>query len=592
MKRLIRFGFILLCIGLQSACSTVPTTSASGMDGTDVAQNDDGDWVSEDDYLDDTSADLPAVPLSESVLYRFLVSEMAINDRYFDLAAGQLISLARETNDPRLIRRAARVAVLAQDNQLLLQTTSRWLEQSPDDVEARRLDIVAQLRVGNVDQALSDLESLASGSDRAVPVNHYRWLTALLPQGAAMSAAEDMMDRYSKKHPEDVGMLFAYAHVASRLGHLDVALIATDQILVQHPELLDAAVMKVRVLQMQGKNVDAVRYLQGYVDRNPEADSARLMLARLLMSGNLLEEALTQFEALDRRKPGDADVVFAMAVINLQLERLEQGERYLHVLQAQGQRTDDVAYYLGRIAELRDQSDQAIQYYGQVGEGPNYPESRIRLGLLLAQAGKTDEALAEIRGLREQLPSEAKRLYIVEASILGDAGRKDDVLALYDDAFRMFPHDPKLLYARAMYAEEIGRLDVLEQDLKAIIAADPNNVNALNSLGYTLADRTDRYEEAYGYIKRAYDRDSHNNAILDSMGWVLFKLGRVGEAIPYLRKSMDLKADHEVAAHLGEALWANGQHDDAVSAWDSGLKIFPNDPLILEIKHRFKPDAQ
>ncbi|MBI1195718.1 MAG: tetratricopeptide repeat protein [Gammaproteobacteria bacterium] len=592
MKRLIRFGWILLCIGLLPACSTVPATHASGTDETEAVQNDDGDWVSEDEYLDDSTANLPTISLSESILYRFLVSEMAINDRYFDLAAGQLISLARETNDPRLIRRAARVAVLAQDNQLLLQITTRWLEQSPDDVEARRLDIVAQLRVDNVDQALSDLESLASENDRAVPVNHYRWLTALLPQGAAMSAAEDMMDRYSKKHPEDVGMLFAYAHVASRLGHLDLALIATDQILVQHPELLDAAIMKVRVLQMEGKNVDAVRYLQGYVDRNPDATSARLMLARLLMTGNLLEEALTQFEELNRRKPGDEDVLFALAVINLQLERLEQGERYLRVLQAQGQREDDVAYYLGRIAELRGESDKAIQYYSQVGQGPNYPESRIRLALLLDQTGKVDEALAEVRGLREQLPSDARRLYIVEASILGDAGRKDDVLALYEDALRMFPHDPKLLYARAMYAEEIDRLDILEQDLKAIIATDPNNVNALNSLGYTLADRTDRYEEAYGYIKRAYDRDAHNNAILDSMGWVLFKLGRVEEGIPYLRKSMDLKADHEVAAHLGEALWVNGQQDEAVSAWDNGLKIFPNDPLILQVKKRFKPDAQ
>jgi len=560
------------------------------MDGADTAQADDGDWISEDEYLDDSAADLPAIPLSESILYRFLVSEMAINDRYFDLATGQLISLARETNDPRLIRRAARVAVLAQDNQLLQQITTRWLAQSPDDLEARRLAVVAQLRVGNVDQALSGLESLAPKDDRAVTLNHYRWLTALLPQGPATSTAEAMMDRYIKKHQEDIGILFAYAHVASRLGHLDLSLIAADQILVLQPDSIEAAVMKVRVLQMQGKGGDAVRYLRGFVDRNPDAISARLMLARLLMDGNLLEEALTQFEELDRRKPADADVIFALAVINLQLERLKQGERYLRVLQAQGQREDDVAYYLGRLAELRDQTEQAIQSYSQVSQGPNYPEARIRLALLMAQAGQVDAALAELDSLRGHLPSEAKRIYIVEASILGDADRKEQALALFGDALQMFPHDIKLLYARAMYAEQIDRLDILEQDLKAIIATDPNNVNALNSLGYTLADRTDRYEEAYGYIKRAYERESHNNAILDSMGWVLFKLGRVDEAIPYLRKSMDLRADHEVAAHLGEALWVNGQRGEAVTVWDDALKTFPNDALILKVKGRFKPD--
>jgi len=560
------------------------------VDGADMAQTDDDAWVSEDEYLDDSAANLPVVPLSEAILYRFLVSEMAINDRYFDLAAGQLISLARETNDPRLMRRAARVAVLAQDNQLLLQITTRWLQQAPDDLEARRLAIVAQLRVGNVDQALADLEGLAPKDDHEVTLSHYRWLTALLPQGAAMSAAEDMMDRYIKKHQEDIGILFAYAHVASRLGHLDLALIATDQILVLRPDSLEAAIMKVQVLQMQAKGGDAVRYLDGFVKRNPDVIPARLMLARLLMTGNHLEDSLSQFEELDRLKPGDPDIVFALAVINLQLERLKEGERYLHILQAQGQREDDVSFYLGRLAELREQTDQAIEDYSRVKQGTNYPEARIRLALLQARTGQMEAALAELDALRDRLPSEGKRIYIIEATILGDAGQTEQALALYDEALRQFPHDVKILYSRAMFAEGINRLDILEQDLKSIIESDPNNVNALNSLGYTLADHTDRYEEAYGYIKRAYDRDSHNNAILDSMGWILYKMGRVGEAIPYLRKSMALKADHEVAAHLGEALWVNGQQDEAVSVWDDALKTFPNDSLILEIKHRFKPE--
>ncbi len=557
----------------------------------DTMHHGESDWISEDEYMDDSAADLPDIPLSESILYRFLVAELAINDRYFDLAAGQLISLARETNDPRLSRRAARVAILAQDNQLLLQITTSWLAQAPDDLEARRLSIIAQLRVGNVAQALAGMESLAPEDDSDIELNHYRWLTALLPQGAAMSAAEDMLDRYLKKHQEDIGILFAYGHVASRLGHLDLALIATDQILVLRPESMEAAIMKVRVLQMQNRNADAVRFLQGYVNRYPDAVPIRLMLARQLMTDNQLSEALTQFEELDRRNPGDPDVIFALAVLNLQLDRLESGERYLHILQAQGQREDDVSYYLGRLAELREQTDKAIQAYGRVFDGPNYPDARIRLALLQARSGETDSALAELAALRSRLPSEAKRIYVIEASILGDSGQTAQALARYAEALKLFPHDINILYARAMFAEQIDRLDLLEQDLKAIIVADPNNINALNSLGYTLADRTDRYEEAYGYIKRAYDRESHNNAILDSMGWILYKLGRVGEAIPFLRRSMELSADHEVAAHLGEALWVSGAKEQAIAVWDDALKTFPNDPLILKVKHHFQTDT-
>jgi len=588
--RLIRFGLILLCIGLLPACSTVSRMNEQSAEGVAGAtHHGDGDWISEDEYLDDKGADLPDIPLSESILYRFLVAELAINDRYFDLAAGQLTSLARETHDPRLSRRAARVAVLAQDNQLLLQITTGWLALAPDDLEARRLAIIAHLRVGDVAQALAGLEGLAPEDDGSVTLSHYRWLTALLPQGAAMSAAEEMLDRYLKKHQEDIGILFAYAHVASRLGHPDLALIATDQILVLSPGSMETAIMKVRILQMQGRNADAIRYLQGYMARYPEVAPLRLMLARLLMTGNLLSEALTQFEELDRRDPGEPDVIFALAVINLQLERLVEGERYLRILQAQGQREDDVSYYLGNLAELRGQTDRAIQAYDLVHQGANYPEARIRLALLLARLGQTERALAELKGLRNRMPSEAKRIYLIEASVLGESGQTEQALARYAEALRQFPHDIKIHYARAMFAEQIDRLDILEQDLKAIIDSDPNNINALNSLGYTLADRTDRYEEAYEYIKRAYDRESHNNAILDSMGWVLYKLGRVDEAISFLRKSLALEADHEVAAHLGEALWVSGAQEEAVSVWDEALKTFPGDPLILKVMHQFKP---
>ncbi len=275
----------------------------------------------------------------------------------------------------------------------------------------------------------------------------------------------------------------------------------------------------------------------------------------------------------------------------MQLNRLDQGEQYLQTLKSRGEREDDVSYFLGRLAELRQEPEQAQRFYRLVQQGNNYPEARTRLALLQAKAGMVDEAIAEVQALRERLPSRAKRLYIIEASILANAKREKEAFSVYRRAMKEFPGDYDLLYARAMFSEEVDRLDQLEADLRAIIEKDPDNINALNSLGYTLADRTDRYQEAYELIKRAYELDKNSNAILDSLGWVLYKLGRLDEALPLLKRSIKLKKDHEVAAHLGEVLWVSGQKDAALEVWNDALQSFPDDTLIKKVMRQFVPES-
>ena len=175
-----------------------------------------------------------------------------------------------------------------------------------------------------------------------------------------------------------------------------------------------------------------------------------------------------------------------------------------------------------------------------------------------------------------------------EGEILTNEKRYEEAMTLFDSEINENPH-PDLLYSRAMLAEKMGRLDILEADLKRILEDDPDNATALNALGYTLADRTDRYEEAYDYIKRAYEQSPGDFYILDSMGWVLYRLGRLDEAVDFLQQALELRNDPEIAAHLGEVLWVMGDKEAARDVWDTALQATPADDRLLKVIERFQP---
>ncbi|MFQ5488289.1 MAG: tetratricopeptide repeat protein [Gammaproteobacteria bacterium] len=239
------------------------------------------------------------------------------------------------------------------------------------------------------------------------------------------------------------------------------------------------------------------------------------------------------------------------------------------------------------IAENRGDAQAAIDYYSAVSRGPNYLEAGLRMAALLAGEGELEAARQKLQALRAEVPAHGQRIYLVEGEILRDAGRKGEALTLYSQALEAYPADIGLRYARAMMAERLDRLDLMERDLLRILEQDSDNVDTLNALGYTLADRTDRYEEAYGYIKRALALRPDNNAILDSMGWVLYRMGNYEEAIQYLRRSLKLKMDDEVAAHLGEVLWVSGRHKEALEIWNQALEQFSGNKILLDVIKRF-----
>jgi len=271
----------------------------------------------------------------------------------------------------------------------------------------------------------------------------------------------------------------------------------------------------------------------------------------------------------------------------LQDKRLEDAERSFRRLAKHSDNDDDAHYYLGRIQEERDNPKKAGIHYQAVHDGDNYFDAQVRMALILARQDRIEEARRHLDRIGTKNQQQKTMLVQAEAELLIEEKRYEDAMEAYDKALGKQGYNSELLYSRAMLAEKMDRLDILEADLRRILEKEPENAQALNALGYTLADRTDRYREAYELIKKAMEISPGDYYILDSMGWVLYRQGKLDKAVEYLRRALAIRNDPEIAAHLGEVLWVKGDKEGAREVWETALQETPDDRKLLDVIERF-----
>jgi tetratricopeptide (TPR) repeat protein len=391
------------------------------------------------------------------------------------------------------------------------------------------------------------------------------------------------------EHPDQAVAHFAFAHLAVRVSDLDTALAEIDQALKLKPAWEEAAIFKARVLMSLKDMPRVLRFHEQYLDKHPQANNMRLSYARLLVDLKQWDKARVQFKRVVAALPNDADAVFTVALLALQTDDLDEAETYLkRTLELQPD-NDQARVYLGQIAEQRKHYDEAIQWYSAVESDENRFEAQMRLGIVLAHQGKLDQARAHLHDLTPATEAQKVQLALAEEQILREAKRYGDAFDVLSKAVSELPDNADLLYAHALIADKVNRIDVAEQDLRRILKKDPKNANALNALGYTLADRTPRHQEALGLIQQALALKPDDPFIMDSMGWVQYRLGNHQEAVRYLRAALDKRPDAEIAAHLGEVLWVMGDHDGAKSVWTSALKKAPDSEALRDVIKRFTP---
>lgn len=533
---------------------------------------------------------VPAVELTGDMLNDLLLADIAARRGHLDMSVDLHLGLAKATRDPRLAERATRLAIFARKDEEALTAAELWIELEPENLEARQSITAVLIRAGQPEAALGHIEKvLASSRSGDATDNGFMVVAGLLSREKDKRNALGLMKRFTEKRQNNAEAMFAYAHLAARLGEWSVAEEAINRALELRPQWDQAVVQKAQILHSQGKNAQSLEFMKKTIAAAPQVPEYRLVYARFLADGERLQESYEQFQALHEIQKDNDDALFALGFLALELGRLEEAERYLTELRRRGTRGDEVFYYLGRLEEERGNAEAAKRWYNQVSDGEYYLNAQIRVIVLKSKENDIAGARALIDSLRVQRPGQKLRLYLVEGEILAEANRHKEAHEVYTQGLAEFADNAELLYARAMSAERLNDLDGMEQDLRKVLARNPNNAEALNALGYTLADRTNRYEEALELIQKALELRPDDVFILDSMGWVQYRLGKHEAAVKYLRRALELKMDAEIAAHLGEVMWVSGDKSGAREVWQRALEANKGRKEVLrEVMERFE----
>jgi len=531
---------------------------------------------------------LPNQELTENLLYEFLLAEIAIQRGNAALSAQAYVDLAKRTRDPRIARRATEVAALyARMNNAAIDAATVWHETEPGSTRA--LEALAGLLVaaGRYDEALPNLRKLLTGAAND-PANGFTQLTRTLANAQDKQAALKLVRSLAADYPKLAEAHFAVARAAVNAGDERVALEETRQAGQLRPDWEAAVLLEAQLLQKASAD-QAASLLGGYLKKYPTARETRLAYARLLVAQKRFGEARAEFQKLMAGIPDSTDAAFAVALLSLQLKDYDAAEKYLRsLIESPYRDKDGVRLYLGQVAEERKNLPEALRWYGEVGEGEQYVQAQIRYGQVLARQGKLDEARVRLQQAAAKNSQQRVQLILAEAQLLRDANQPKTAFDLVAQALDRVPNNPELLYDYAMLAEKIERVDILEASLRKLIAIRPEHAHAYNALGYSLADRNQRLPEARELIEKALQLAPDDSFIIDSMGWVLYRMGNLKDSVGYLRRAFAGRPDAEIAAHLGEVLWALGERAEAERVWGDAARESPDNETLANTIKRLK----
>ena len=535
----------------------------------------------DDAEIAETPATRSKTSIPDDSLLPLLQAEFALRQRDFDQGLALLAEQAVLLEDPALARRALRLAEFVNDADQAAMMAVRLVELDPDDGAA------AAAASGWLTRAARPVDAVYYAKlafERGHPVNVATNLGTYeaLNEGNQMAIAEAIR-AIAAQWPEDDQAAIAASLLARLKGDLKQAESFIAPVLERSPEDIRAVMLWTQLMLDQGV-ADPLNLLATTVSRYSDNQELRLQYARLLGSERNYEGARAQFVLLLERDPDNAELLSTAALLDFELEYFDESLSKFQQLITLGERLDEAHYYVGRIEMANDRYPEAIAAFAAVGPSREFRDAKALAAQLLIDTAFASDIKRFFDDQRRAYPSAAEQLFLLEANSLRDWSGES--LKAYDRGLTAFPQSFSLLYGRAMAHESEGQLGEMEDDLRSILAQDPDHAATLNALGYTLTNHTQRYEEAADLIERALALSPGDPAILDSLGWVYFKLGQYSESEALLREAHNAFPDPEVAAHLGEVLWVQGRQFEARDVWRDGLNRVPDHPIILETLKR------
>ena len=531
---------------------------------------------------------LPPQDLTPQLMFQLLAAEIAAQRGQVGSAAATYLTLARQTKDPRVARRATELALAERSLEHALQASRLWHEYSPGSALAAQSYESLLLTTGKLEEAEPLIaERLAKARAENGTAAFYQQLQRTLGRVPDKKAALALFDRLSGPDEGVAEARLAAAELAHAAGFGERAAAEAEAALGLKPDDEVIAVNAARFVQdLPSGTARATKILEDFLRRNPKSIEARFNYARMLAGAGNAEGARTQMELALREEPESPPILFSLAQIAYQAKQLDVAENYLKrylALPPAIPRDNGPAYlFLGQIEEDRGRLEQAIDWLEKVTRGDQFMAALVKRSLLTGRLGRIDEARELLRNSNVATTRERVQLYAAEAQVLREAGRHEEAFDVLDQALARLPDNPELLYDQAMAAEKIDRLPVMETSLRRLIELRPDNAHAYNALGYSLADRNLRLEEAYTLIEKAVQLAPQDAHILDSMGWVLYRQGRLEQAADYLQRAFKLRPEAEIAAHLGEVLWRLGRTEQARELWREARGREPNNETLKE----------
>ncbi|QOC23885.1 tetratricopeptide repeat protein [Wenzhouxiangella sp. AB-CW3] len=501
-------------------------------------------------------------------------------------ALEQYLEAARLTEDEEMAQQVARLAARMGEWEMALAGSERWLELDPDSLDARQIRILAWLNTGHVEEAEAGLRTLLS--DHEDRREGWRRATVLLSATESEALALDVMDRLiaDSDDAESVDVLHSQSVLLWQLGDTERALELAQKATEGNGERRH----HVWVAQLAAELEDLELALQSYREARegaPDDVSLALAEAEVLRQLERSEEALVMLEDM----PADGEILYTRGLYLAYLDKNDAAKAEWQRLAAIDDPAEPYrhAFLTGRLAEMLELDEEALEWYGRVDGGPAQERARLRRGVVKARVGDLPAARALFAEVRQSDDHDmAEQAWLVEAEFLRKAEDYEEAINVLGQALRETPNHIEMLYARGLMAVYADDLELAEQDFRRIIQIDGDNAMALNALGYTLTDRTDRHQEALRLIRRALELEPDEPAILDSMGWVYFRLDQPQRALPYLERAFEGEDNPEIAAHLIEVLWTLDRTDEALELRDRAIDEWPDDNYLVDTLKRLE----
>lgn len=550
--------------------------------GTPCAQPHD---VVEDDDAP-VIAGLPEQQLTPQILYQLLLAEIAGQRRQFGFSVSAYLDLARSTRDPRIARRAAEIALHARQFDAALEATRLWNELQPQDGLAKQTLANVLVATQRLDELAVVLQRDLAGAGPSVGTNLLR-LNRVLASQSDKVAVMRLVEKLTLPYLELAEAHFVRAQSAVNARDVMRGIAEIDQALAIKPDWEMAAVFKAQNLP-EGQ---ALRdFVAAYVTAHPAAREMRLTYARTLVAEKRFEDARREFRALLESFPENAEIAYAVGMLSLELNDGADAEVRLKQVVALGQgKVDGARFYLARIAEAGLRTEDALRWYGAVAHGEYFVQARVRGAQILNHFDRVLEARAWLQQGRDRSKPDAPALAVAEAQLLRERGESTDAFEFLQRQLVQYVDNDELLYEAGLAAERLQRMADAEKYFRRLIETKPTSPQGYNALGYSLAERSERLEEAEILIDKALALAPDDFYILDSKGWVLYRRGKAEQSLDYLRRAYAARAEPEIAAHLGEVLWKLGHREEASKLWREANQVAPDNAELMATMKRFLP---